>query len=70
MIGKTSKIIVFLLCLLKHTVSVPMSEFFEETGTFITLGPDEETECTNDLGQFLVCGSDITQVCVSFFNKS
>jgi len=63
MIGKASAI--FLLCLLKHTVSVPMNEFFEETGTFITIGPDEQIECTDSLGRFIVCGTDQTRICVS-----
>ena len=65
MIGKASA--VFFLCLLKHTVSVPMSEFFEETGTFITLGPDEQAECGDLLGRFLACNADRARVCVSFF---
>jgi len=64
MVGRVSGI--FLLCLLKHAVSVPMSELFEETGTFVTIGPGEESECTSDFERFLVCGSDITQICVSF----
>ena len=65
MIGKASA--VFLLCLLKHTVSVPMSEFFEETGTFITLGPDEQIDCGGDLGLFVACNADRSRVCVSFY---
>ena len=65
MIGKLSA--VFLLCLLEHTVSVPLSDFFMlGSGTFSTLGDAEEEDCLNDLGTFTSCDVDVSTVCVSF----
>jgi len=63
MIGKLSAI--FLLCLLKHTVSVPMSDFFMlGSGTFSTLGDAEEEECSS-VDIFTSCDADVSTVCVS-----
>ena len=66
MIGKASG--VFLLCLLKHAVSVPMNDFFMlGTGTFSTLGDAEESECVQG-SQSIVseyCGDPFDTICVS-----
>ena len=60
---------IFLLCLLQHALSVPMSDFFMlGTGTFTTLGDTRDSECAEGSDSITseYCDNTFDTICVSF----
>ena len=57
--------VILLVCLLKHTLSVPMTEFFTlDATTSSTLGNAEDDQCDN-IQPFLLGGNQFNGICVS-----
>ena len=68
MFSKIASEVLLLVCLLKHVLAVPMSDLFslaEQSGSFTTLGPAEESDCMEHPIRFR--GGNRNRICVSFY---
>ena len=69
MIRKRSECFLLTLtaCLVvKHTLSVPITDFFVlGDGSFTTLGTTENAGCESGFTDFTVCGEILNKICVS-----